>query len=64
MILDLKFKDFPWTKAKLYKELNHVDQPHDKRLQYTNFFIDNPELIIMLSEILFDVNNEILYRAP
>tara|TARA_R110002033_G_scaffold56808_1_gene105796 strand:+ start:492 stop:1055 length:564 start_codon:yes stop_codon:yes gene_type:complete len=51
------------TKAELYKELNYVNHSRDKRLKYANLVIDNPELVVPLLEILFDVNDKISCRA-
>lgn len=51
------------TKAELYKELNYVNHSREKRLKYANLVIDNPELIVPLLEILFDVDDKISCRA-
>ncbi|WP_400079602.1 adenylosuccinate lyase [Winogradskyella sp. R77965] len=51
------------TKDQLYLELNYVNHSREKRLQYANLVIDNPELITPLLEILFEVDDKISCRA-
>ncbi|WP_179339572.1 adenylosuccinate lyase [Winogradskyella ludwigii] len=51
------------TKAELYKELSYVNHSREKRLKYANLVIDNPELVVPLLEILFDVDDKISCRA-
>ncbi|WP_179315835.1 adenylosuccinate lyase [Winogradskyella undariae] len=51
------------TKAKLYKELKHVNHSREKRLHYSNLVISNPELVKPLLEILFDVDDKVSCRA-
>ncbi|MBC2845892.1 adenylosuccinate lyase [Winogradskyella flava] len=50
-------------KDELYEELNYVNHSREKRLFYANLIIDNPELVVPLLEILFEVDNKISCRA-
>ena len=51
------------TTEQLYAELNYVDHSREKRLQYANLLIDNPDLIPKLLDILFMVNDKVSCRA-
>ncbi|WP_369993966.1 adenylosuccinate lyase [Winogradskyella sp.] len=51
------------TKEQLYKELSYVNHSREKRLQYANLLIANPELVKPLLEILFDVDDKTSCRA-
>ena len=51
------------TKDQLYKELNYVNHSREKRMHYAHLMIENPDLIVPLLEILFDVNDKISCRA-
>jgi hypothetical protein len=51
------------TKTELYKELNYVNHSREKRQLYADLVIDNPELVLPLLEILFDVDDKISCRA-
>ncbi|MFC0604155.1 adenylosuccinate lyase [Winogradskyella pulchriflava] len=51
------------TKAELYKELGYVNHSREKRLHYANLVIGNPDLIPILLDILFDVDDKISCRA-
>ena len=49
------------TKDQLYQELKYVNHSREKRLKYANMIINNPELIPILLDIVFDVNDK---RSP
>lgn len=51
------------TTTDLYQELNYVNHSREKRLQYANLLIDNPNLIASILEILFKVDDKISPRA-
>ncbi len=51
------------TKEDLYQELNYVNHSREKRLYYSNLVIDNPDLVPILLDILFMVNDKISPRA-
>lgn len=51
------------TTEQLYNELNYVNHSREKRLQYANLIIENPELTAKLIEILFRVDDKISPRA-
>jgi hypothetical protein len=51
------------TTEQLYEELHYVNHSREKRLQYANLIIDNPELIPKLLDILFMVDDKISPRA-
>lgn len=51
------------TKEDLYQELNYVNHSREKRLYYANLVIDNPDLVPILLDILFMVNDKISPRA-
>ena len=58
-----RIDDKKLTKTELYKELNYVNHSREKRLQYANLVIANPELVKPLLEILFDVDDKTSCRA-
>lgn len=51
------------TKEDLYQELNYVNHSREKRLYYANLVIDNPNLVPILLDILFMVDDKISPRA-
>lgn len=51
------------TKDQLYNELNFVNHTREKRMQYANLIIKNPELLPDLLDILFIVDDKISCRA-
>lgn len=51
------------TTAQLYNELNYVDHSREKRLHYARLMQNNPELIPILLDILFKVDDKISPRA-
>ena len=51
------------TPQQLYNELNYVDHSREKRQYYANLVIDNTDLVPLLLDILFQVNDPISCRA-
>lgn len=51
------------TKEQLITELNFVDHTREKRLAFASFFLENPEHIGILVEILFLIDNKISCKA-
>lgn len=51
------------TTEQLYAELNHVDHSRAKRLKYANLILSQPELIPVLLNILFMVDDKISCKA-
>lgn len=51
------------TTEELYKELNYVNHSREKRLYYANLFINNPDQISKLLDILFMVDDKASPRA-
>lgn len=51
------------TKNELYKGLNYVNHSREKRMHYAKLLSNQPELIELLLEILFDVEAKISCKA-
>lgn len=51
------------TKTQLYTELNYVNHSREKRLHYANLVLSNPNLMPLLLDILFEVDDKISCRA-
>jgi hypothetical protein len=51
------------TPQQLYNELNYVNHSREKRQYYANLVIDNTDLVPLLLDILFQVNDPISCRA-
>jgi len=51
------------TKDQLYKELDYVNHSRENRRKYALLVINNPELMPIVLDILFDVDNKISCRA-
>ena len=51
------------TKEKLYNELNYVNHSREKRIFYANMLIEQSEMMPILLEILFQVDDKISCRA-
>ena len=51
------------TTEELYQELNYVNHSREKRLHYANLVINNPDLVPLLLDILFMVDDKISCRA-
>ena len=49
------------TTEQLYEELKYVNHSREKRLQYANLVIDNPEIIPSVLDIIFSVDDK---RSP
>lgn len=51
------------TTAQLYTELNYVDHSREKRLQFAQLILNNPNLTASLLDIIFMVDDELSCRA-
>ncbi|MGY0392735.1 adenylosuccinate lyase [Bizionia sp. KMM 8389] len=51
------------TTHQLYNHLNYVNHSREKRLEYANLLLDNPELIPIVLDIMFMVDDKISCRA-
>ena len=51
------------TLDELYQELNYVDHTREKRLYYSNLVMENTDLMPLILEIFFMVNDKISTKA-
>ena len=51
------------TKDQLYKELEYVNHSRENRKKYALLVINNSELLPLVLDILFDVDDKISFRA-
>jgi len=51
------------TYKNLLNELSYVNHSRDKRTYYAKMVLENPDLVTLLLQILFDVNKDIGSRA-
>lgn len=51
------------TRDQLYKELDYVNHSRENRKKYAFLVIDNPELLPIVMDILFDVDDKTSCRA-
>lgn len=51
------------TRDQLYKELDYVNHARENRKKYANLVINNPKLLPIVMDILFDVDDKTSCRA-